>query len=243
MPSRSRFSRTYTPFSRWSAHLQRDAWIRLRTRIRAASPWGQENLYLGRHLDEPDRPVLWNQWDDITFLGLDGRTIWNAALITVRRELWGEVDGQARDEVRARLSEEDRRAESADLDNMFVKSTHNGRPVYELRFIERRHPSLDGKTTQEAEQDVARRIMQSPPPVFEKWTFHRDYAYGIGLHATLEVDEITPATLKAFVERFRDEGERAYCASAPATRFLPTQTEHDTLGAEAAWASSRPLDL
>lgn len=38
--------------------------------------------------------------------------------------------------------------------------------------------------------------------VYEQWTLHDDYAYGIGLHATLDVPYLTIEAIQDFIERF-----------------------------------------
>jgi hypothetical protein len=64
----------WIPYSRLSRRKQRDAFIRLRQKIRneQADHGGQFTSHYV--LDEPDHPAIFNQWADIYFLGNDGLT-------------------------------------------------------------------------------------------------------------------------------------------------------------------------
>jgi hypothetical protein len=41
--------------------------------------------------------------------------------------------------------------------------------------------------------------------VFERWTLHRNYHRGIGLHATIDVPYLTIDAVNAFIDRFLKE--------------------------------------
>lgn len=93
--SRRLGTRKYTPYSELSPRRRRDAFIRLRGKI-----LGDTQTYGGKFtshqiLHEPGRPALLNQWFDFLFLGLDGRTIWNAEITTARKRFWDDVESLA----------------------------------------------------------------------------------------------------------------------------------------------------
>lgn len=72
----------FLPFACLTRRKRRDLYVRLRWRIRnTASVYGG-TFTSHQLLDEPNRPVLFNQWADILFCGSDGVTIWNATIIT-----------------------------------------------------------------------------------------------------------------------------------------------------------------
>jgi len=81
-----------------------------------------------------------------------------------------------------------------------------------------RYPELDGMTRFDWVESQQKVIADSGEiQVFEGWTLHRDYAYGIGLHATIDVPCLTIETVNEFVDRFlalesdyRDPVPRSY---------------------------------
>lgn len=72
----------FTPFVALSRHRQRDAFVRLRRRIVRDTPIYGRLFTSPLVLDEPGRPDIYRQWFDVLFLGLDGRSIWNATITT-----------------------------------------------------------------------------------------------------------------------------------------------------------------
>lgn len=66
-----------------------------------------------------------------------------------------------------------------------------------------RCPELDGKTRLEWAESRRKVIADiGGIQVFEEWSIHRDYAYGIGLHATIDVPFLTTEAINGFVDRF-----------------------------------------
>jgi hypothetical protein len=54
--------------------------------------------------------------------------------------------------------------------------------------------------------------MQSLPTPSERFEIDRDYAYGIGLHAVINVTTFDTATIEQTIERFRALGETNWVA-------------------------------
>lgn len=232
------------PFCTRSRHQQRDAWIRLRGQIRRSDR--PDAPYLLGHPFEPDRPALWNQWEDIYLLGQDGRMVWNVSLVTVRRACWNAVCTASEALVESRLNAEERAAEHARLRALFSRECLIPIPGTRMKEWRRpaplKHLSLGGLTRNEAQEEEQRRLLKEDrPSIHEGWTLHHDYAYGIGVHAVVEADQLDADALAGFVERFRALGEKPYSSPTPATQFLPEASEKDTYGADWANANSRPV--
>jgi hypothetical protein len=198
-----------TPWPKRSRRQQRQAWVALRWRIRQdVLMTGASAVYQGRHVeDDMDNPWAW-QWTDIIVPDPDGHTIWNMALVTVRRAGWDQVDSQAYRTVQARLTEADRATEAAslDFDQLFQPlPRETGQPqCYE--FVSRedpQHASLGGLTVHQAQDaEVTRVFQEAPLALGETWTLHRDYGYGIGVHARVAAHGLDRASIEAFVARF-----------------------------------------
>jgi len=52
------------------------------------------------------------------------------------------------------------------------------------------------------ERQIPRIANDGTITVYEGWTLHHDYRFGIGLHATLDVPCLTIEAVNAFVQRF-----------------------------------------
>lgn len=248
------------PYGDRSRRERRNAWVKLRWKITQAARRGGPHGYLDRHVEEPDKPLEYLQWADVHVLGSDGRTVWNMALITVRRHAWDRVAEAARNDVSARMTPEEHalEAEALDLDAMFERiprAESPGKGVY-YRLRERPlvvHASLNGRSVTQAQHERERELMsEGLAPVHEHWTLHHDYAFGVGVHAVVAADGLTRGTMEAFVERFmawershQGRPPRSFEASEAADpAWLPTRTERDTFSAmEAFLGSSKPIDL
>ena len=54
--------------------------------------------------------------------------------------------------------------------------------------------------------------MQSLPTPPERFEIQRGYAYGIGLHAVVNVDTLDAAAIEQTIARFREGGEKSWVA-------------------------------
>jgi hypothetical protein len=239
-------------FVTWPKHRQREAWTRLRNDIRQGVKEGRSPLFESRHVEEDDPHPLALQWADIFLLGQDRRTIWNVTLSTGRRLVWDEVKDKAREAARAKLSADDEAVEDADWmmgPGCFIKLPKEGKSkvaMYQWNPGEPpRHPSLGGRTLREAQKDEERRIIvEDRPVVHEGWTLHRDYRYGIGVHAVVETEQFTRAALERWVGQFREFEGRAWRAEHPITRFLPGAIAEDMIEeGSLGWIDSQQLRM
>jgi hypothetical protein len=215
----------YTPYADLPPRKRRDAFVDLRGKILRDTPIYGGKFTSHQVLDEPGRPDLFNQWFDFLFLGLDGRTIWNAEIITARRSFWDEVDSLTWDRVTALMSEEERAAEFR-LD--FEPVPDGRRKMYRIRPRERPcYTAFGGLTFKEYEEQVAAEIIrENPPAIHERFITDRSYRYGIGLHIVVDADALDQAVVAAAIERFNELGEIDWSAPRPVPRAkLPLETE------------------
>lgn len=227
--SRRRRTFKYIPYSELSPRRRRDAFIRLRGKI-----LGETSTFGGKFtshlvLDEPGRPTLFNQWFDFLFLGLDGRTIWNAEIITAKRHFWDKAKSLAWDRATALMSEEE---QAAEFKLEFEPIVHNRRKGYRLKPRERySYAAFGGLTFDEYKEQVTAEIIHDePPPVYEVFRTDRKYRYGIGLHIVVDAEEIDREVIETTIARFQDQGEADWTAPETVSRGrLPYETEDAAL--------------
>lgn len=207
-----------------SQRKQRDAFISLRRQIRdKSSVYGGQ--FISPHvLNEPGRPALYNQWADTYFLGSDGRTIWNATIVTAGREFWDIVEEMADSRAWEMLTAEE---QSAEGDIKFEPIWSHGQRMY--RMIARPkliYEKFGGLTLHEYQDKLVEEIiLHEPPEVFESFTIDRSYRYGIGLNIVINVDEINQAGIEEAIRRFREIGETNWLAAQPVLRSeLPMES-------------------
>ena len=207
-----------------SQRKQRDAFISLRRQIRdKSSVFGGQ--FISPHvLNEPGRPVLYNQWADAYFLGSDGRTIWNVTIVTAVQEFWDIVEEMADSRAWQMLTAEE---QSAEADIKFEPIWSHGQRMY--RMIERPkliYEKFGGLTFSEYQDKLVEEIiLHEPPEVFESFTIDRSYCYGIGLNIVISVDEINQASIEEAIRRFREIGETNWLAVQPVLRSeLPMES-------------------
>lgn len=218
----------FTPFSKLSRHKQRDLYVRLRAKIKStASQYGQ-NFTSHLLLNEPGRPALFNQWFDFYFLGLDGVTIWNAALCTANQAYWDAISDLA-------FAEADRLCPKND-DDFNIKDWLI--PVYDkitgkkLHYLMREpeiKAELGNQTLHQFVEDYSSQLIRADTgetaPVFESFRIDKGYQYGIGLHGVMDTAEINAAAIETMIEKFRSVGEQNWSSSIPVERSkLPKDT-------------------
>lgn len=206
-----------TPYCHLPRRKQRDSFIRLRQKIRSEySVYGGQ--FTSRHvLDEPGRPVLYNQWADVYFLGSDGLTIWNATIVTAVREFWDTAQDLAHTEAWEMLTPEE---QSAEVEMKFEPIWVKGERMY--RLLEKPdivYEKLGGLTHRDYQKKLTEEIIQNEPPeVFESFATDRRYRYGVGLNMIIHVDEINRVTIEEAIRRFREVGETDWRAAKPVPR-------------------------
>ncbi len=218
----------FLPFSKLSRHKQRDLYVRLRAKIKnTASQYGQ-NFTSCLLLNEPDRPALFNQWFDFYFLGLDGVTIWNAALCTANQAYWDAIRDLA-------FTEADRLCPK-NHDDFNIKDWLI--PVYDkitgkkLHYVMREpeiKAELGNQTFHQFVEEYSSKLIRADigetAPVFESFSIDKGYQYGIGLHAVIDVPYINAEVIETMIEKFRSLGEQNWTSSIPVERSkLPNDT-------------------
>lgn len=205
------------PYCHLPRRKQRDSFIRLRQKIRnESSVYGGQ--FTSHHvLDEPGRPALYNDWADVYFLGSDGLTIWNAAIVTAAREFWDTAQDMAHTKAWEMLTPEE---QSAEAEMKFEPIWSKGERMY--RLLEKPdigYKKFGGLTYRDYQKKLTEEIIQNEPPdVFELFATDRRYRYGVGVNMVIHADEINRVTIEEAIRRFRAVGETDWRAAEPVPR-------------------------
>ena len=82
-----------------------------------------------------------------------------------------------------------------------------------MEFVpELRYDLLNGQTYREACDALETQLMQTMPTPSERFEIDSGYAYGIGLHAVVNVPTLDTAAIERTIMRFRALGERSWQA-------------------------------
>lgn len=82
--------------------------------------------------------------------------------------------------------------------------------MYRMEFAPEKHYDfLDGQTFSQACEALEQTLVQSLPTPPERFEIDRNYAYGIGLHAVVNVGNFDAAAVAQTIARFRALGEKA----------------------------------
>ena len=207
----------WSPYSRLPRRKRRDAFVRLRQKIRF-----NDTVYGGQFtsdqvLDEPGRPALYNQWADFYFLGSDGLTIWNAAIVTAVLEFWDKAEDMAHSRAWEMLTPQE---QSAEAEMKFEPIWKSGRRMFRLLEKPKKiYDKFEGLTYREYWDKLTGEIIRNEPPeVFESFKTDRSYRYGIGLKMIIHVGEINRSTIEEAIHRFRGIGETDWLAAEPVPR-------------------------
>jgi hypothetical protein len=85
--------------------------------------------------------------------------------------------------------------------------------MYRMAFApEQRYDVLSGQTYHEACDALETQLMQTLPMPPERFEIDRGYAYGIGLHAVVNVPSLDTTAIERTIMRFRALGERNWQA-------------------------------
>lgn len=229
--AKRRHTRKYPPYGTLSARRRRDAFVRLRWKVIRDTPLYGGSFTSHQILDEPGRPELFSHWFDFVFPGEDGRTIWNAEIITATRDLWDEVGSIAWDRATALMTEGEQEEEFR-LD--FEPVMHGGQKFYRQRSREpRRYPAFGNLTFRDyKDQLMARIIVEEPPAIHESFQADHSFRYGVGLKMIVDAPFIDRPVVERAIERFRAGGEADWTSPDPVPRDrLPVQTEAEALEA------------
>jgi hypothetical protein len=202
----------WIPYGRLSRRKQRDAFIRLRQKIRdEAAVYGGE--FTSHHvLDEPDRSPIFNQWADFYFLGSDGLTIWNATIVTAVLEFWDNCEGIANERAWEMLTPEE---QSAEAEIKFEPIWHKGKRMYRMvPKPEIVYDKFHGLTYHDYQDKLTEEIIKNEPPtVFESFSADRSYRYGIGLNVVIHVEAKNYPAASRGVSKTRQQHENHLEAS------------------------------
>jgi hypothetical protein len=213
-------------FSSLSNHQQRDLYVRLRSKIKQTQSI-YSPLFTSHVLIESDRQPIGHQWMDLYFLGLDGRTIWNTTLRTANQAYWDAVDDLARDQAEALCPY----ALADNPPHRWFQPVYGptGRLLHYVMPEAPKEVAFGGLTRFEFMRQRASTLIQKDAgdmvQIHEQFDIDRGYAYGIGLHAVIDVPSIDVQAIDAFIQRFRSMGELPWRCEAPVPRLrLPSDT-------------------
>lgn len=200
--------RKYPRFVDLSRRRQRDAYIRLRWRILQQVPENGGMFSCPLPLGVPNGPDAPGQWFDFQFLGLDGRTIWDATILTAQQATRDQVSDLVWRRARDMLTEAEQEYEFH-----LRREVHHdadGRKYYEsIRSKPHGHDAFGGLTFNEYRRKAEADMLRNDPPVIRE-SYHLDpsYRYGIGLDMVVNAPEITREVIEDAIRHFREIGER-----------------------------------
>lgn len=165
------------------------AYMRLRRDIQQAAPqlgglWYTDDYVHGE-----------NSWVDVYFIDPSTRTIYNATLDTLAYRAYEAAQGMA-------LSEASDREPPQDLLSCFVREP-GSRYARMVLPPDPPRQAFDGLSRRDwMKQRVAQLLDSGQVPVHPETTLHRNYGYGIGVHATLDVPGLSVPVITDWVRAF-----------------------------------------
>lgn len=138
-----------------------------------------------------------NGWLDLYFLGAKSPVFYNVTLETTRCAYRAKVRRHAM-ALSYRLVPE-RAPDCIDLAQFNpVSGLYESPPAVHMQYSQ-----FGGLTRYDWEDAQLERLAnEGTIQVRENWTLHPDYAFGIGLHATIDAPYLTMANIEAFIDRF-----------------------------------------
>ncbi|OYT93730.1 MAG: hypothetical protein CFE43_03180 [Burkholderiales bacterium PBB3] len=210
MPVHFRSRNSHTRFVDMSLHRRRDAVVQLRWRIaRSDEEHAQHGFWTDHLLIDPVDPQRIHDWIDLTFIGADRCTLWNAEFLTTRMVAQDKAREWAFEHAHAQLSPQESQREFS----MQWKAVPRARPsaprLMELLPQPKIHyAKFEGRTfREECDRLETLYAASNANPVGESFTTHRNYAYGIGLTAVVDEENLDCAAIVRTIQRFRDIGE------------------------------------
>lgn len=187
-----------TPFHKRSCKARKLAYIRMKNNIRRAAP------LLGGLFYTHDYVHGQNGWVDIYFLGKAKGVFYNVTLQTARYEYKEEVSQAAWDAADALVPHRFNLFEDAKKDPVTGHWVSNPKPEGSL-------DAFGGLTRWDWIRGEEARIADARTvKVHARVELDRDYAHGIGLHATIDVPFLTVDAINAFIRDFLARGEKAW---------------------------------
>jgi hypothetical protein len=223
MKKHSRQFMNFTSFDELSPYKRRDAYIKLRSKIKR-NPHGENFCGWSEHM-EPGRPLLYNQVVQIYFLGLDGRTIWNAYVFTATRRYWDDIS-----EIAFNKAWELRPSRDTKVRDGFIPVyDSSGRLKHYVMAEEKTHPEFGDRTRFDWMRDYESQLIKNDTgntaPIFEEFRIEPGFEYGTGLYVTLDVPSLTNAVLEAMIVRWQTLGEKPWQSTTPVPHaHLPKDT-------------------
>lgn len=216
MPHRSSSTRAIHRFVSRPRHRRRALVIQLQGRMLRNAHYTGSALFDSHQLlidpEEPNRP---HAWVDVVFPGLDRLTIWNAAFITTQMARSDLASSHVHEEISARLAAANETYESRLTWHLIPRKRPGEQRMYRMEFAPEKHYDfLDGQTFSQACEALEQTLVQSLPTPPERFEIDRNYAYGIGLHAVVNVGNFDAAAITQTIARFRALGEKAWVAES-----------------------------
>ncbi len=209
MPNRFN-TRKHVRFVDLPRHQRRSAVVRLGWQIARRSDGA--GFWTDHLLEDPDYPNHVHHWVDVTFLGADRFTLWNAEFITTQMALEDATQSRAYSEAHALLSADESEAEFKwEWKTVPLKHPGGLRSKEWVQRPDHHYSQFEGRTfRQETERLEALYLASDPPVIKERFEIDRGYAYGIGLHAVVAEENLDRAAIERTIQRFRHSGERAW---------------------------------
>lgn len=184
------------PFAQRPRRWQRDAYIKVKNRIRHAAP------VLGGTFYAPHCSCNSDAHLGILFLGRKAPVFYDAELRTARCAYFEKVLELATDKSYELVPHH-----WTSISGLFVKAPDDEH--YTLARDKNRYPAFGRLTRDEwIDEQICVIADSGEVQVFEEWTLERRFASGIGLFATLDVPRFGVDNVNAFVARFLEtEGD------------------------------------
>lgn len=188
----------HTPFHKRSCKARKLAYIRMKNNIRRSAS------LLGGLFYTHDYIHGQNGWVDIYFLGKAKGVFYNVTLQTARYEYKEEVSQAAWDAADVLVPHRFNLFEDAKKDPVTGHWVSNPKPEGAL-------DAFGGLTRWDWIREKEKAIAEARTvKVHARVELDRDYAHGIGLHATIDVPFLTVEAINAFIRQFLADGEKAW---------------------------------
>jgi hypothetical protein len=166
-------------------------------------------------LIDPQEPNRLHRWVDVVFPGLDRFTLWNAAFITTDMAKSALASERAYEQINARLAAANETYETRWTTHLIPCKRAGEQRMYRMAFAPEKHyDCLDGQTYSQAREALEQSLMLSLPTPPESFEIQRGYAYGIGLHAVVNVANLDATAIEHTIARFRALGETSWEAGS-----------------------------
>jgi hypothetical protein len=203
----------YTKFKDRSRKYRKGKVFRLKKLIERE---GTNNLFYSRHMVLDDGTH--GSWVDIYFLSDKDKSIfWNACLTTKYSALHSAVSEKAFNIAYDLLSKEEIKEEFA-WSFSPAQTTHGGKILtWQLNpRPKKNYPQFSGMTFDEFKKQKEKEIFKSGDvQVFEEAKVHKNYAYGCGLEAIIDAEDITLDHIVQFINKFKQLGEVQFKSDEP----------------------------